>query len=138
MFVIPVASEQERCSPDQSWVINLFVKSAGIYDDEYLADLDEAWADFDEIVKEANGDPRTTSLLSAARKRLAGKKNTLRNLRLAAGLSQDQLAERIGAAQGYVSRMETGKERNPTFDRIKQLAEGMGVTTTDILEALDE
>lgn len=119
------------------WDATIFVPGGPALDEAYLAELDEAWADLDSIVEEAEADVRTGPLLIAARQSMAGRKKSLRNLRLAAGLSQKQLADKIGADQAYVSRLETGKDCNPRRDRIKQLATAMNVSNGDVMEALD-
>ena len=45
-------------------------------------------------------------------RRLVGE--NVRRLRVAAGLSQEELAARMGVEQGYLSRLEAG-QRNPTI-----------------------
>ena len=49
----------------------------------------------------------------------------VRNARRARGLSQAQLAERIGSVQAYVSRLERGLE-NPGLLTMDQLARALG------------
>lgn len=46
--------------------------------------------------------------------------------RLAAGLTQVELAERIGTNQALISRLENG-EANPTLSTLKKLANELGV-----------
>jgi transcriptional regulator with XRE-family HTH domain len=55
----------------------------------------------------------------------------LRELRLDAGLSQQELAERAGITREAVSMMETGK-RSPYPRTMRQLAAALGVSVADI------
>ena len=50
----------------------------------------------------------------------------VRRLRLAAGLSQAALSERMGVDRAYVSGLERG-ERNPTIVTLWHTAEALGV-----------
>ncbi|HOX68180.1 MAG TPA: helix-turn-helix transcriptional regulator [Burkholderiaceae bacterium] len=50
----------------------------------------------------------------------------VRELRLAGGLTQDDLAERCGLFRTYLSRIETGRA-NPTLTMIDALASSLGV-----------
>jgi transcriptional regulator with XRE-family HTH domain len=50
----------------------------------------------------------------------------IRELRLLAGLTQDDLAERCGLFRTYMSRIETG-QANPTLTMIHALASSLGV-----------
>ena len=51
----------------------------------------------------------------------------LRAARLAAALSQTELAERIGSIQSYISRLERGLE-NPSLQMMAMLADAVGKT----------
>jgi transcriptional regulator with XRE-family HTH domain len=53
-------------------------------------------------------------------------------LRKAAGLTQEQLAERSGFSQQYISKLEQGR-RNPTVVTLYELAAGLGATPADLL-----
>jgi DNA-binding XRE family transcriptional regulator len=55
----------------------------------------------------------------------------LRELRLDAGLSQQELADRAGLTREAVSMMETGK-RNPYPRTMRKLAGALGVTVAEI------
>jgi transcriptional regulator with XRE-family HTH domain len=57
-------------------------------------------------------------------RRLVG--SNVRKCREASGLSQEELAARMGVDQGYVSRLEAG-ERNPTIVTVWHAAEALGV-----------
>lgn len=56
----------------------------------------------------------------------------LRRLRLAAGLSQEDLAERAGLHRTYVSSVERGN-RNLTLESIYSLAAALGCDARDLL-----
>ena len=47
--------------------------------------------------------------------------------RHASGLTQKELAERTGIAQGDISKLEKGNA-NPSLKTLKRLADGMGMT----------
>ncbi len=51
----------------------------------------------------------------------------IRELRLAVGMTQEDLAERCGLFRTYMSRIETGKA-NPTLTMIHALADSLGVS----------
>jgi transcriptional regulator with XRE-family HTH domain len=50
----------------------------------------------------------------------------VKRLRIAAGLSQAQLAERMGVDRAYVSGLELG-QRNPTIVTLWHVAKALGV-----------
>ena len=53
-------------------------------------------------------------------------------LRAAAGLTQEQLAERSGFSQQYLSRLEQGR-RNPTVVTLYELATALGVSHVELV-----
>ena len=53
-------------------------------------------------------------------------------LRGDAGLTQEQLAERSGLSQQYISGLERGK-RNPTIVTLYELASALGVSHVELL-----
>jgi transcriptional regulator with XRE-family HTH domain len=57
-------------------------------------------------------------------RRLVG--HNVRRLRIAAGLSQAELAERMGVDRAYVSGLELG-QRNPTIVTLWHIAKALGV-----------
>jgi len=61
---------------------------------------------------------------------------SLKKLRLAAGLSQKELADAIGSKQPYVSRLER-EGGNPSAARVRQLSAALSVAYNDVLEALN-
>ena len=56
----------------------------------------------------------------------------VKDARLKAGLSQEQLAERSGFSQQYLSGLERG-QRNPTVVTVFELAQALGVQPVDLL-----
>lgn len=56
----------------------------------------------------------------------------LRNARIAAKLSQKEVAERVGVAKSTYSLYEAGKRR-PVIAGIKALADALGVTADELL-----
>jgi transcriptional regulator with XRE-family HTH domain len=57
-------------------------------------------------------------------RRMVGR--NVKRLRIAAGLSQAELAQRMGVDRAYVSGLELG-QRNPTIVTLWHLAEALGV-----------
>lgn len=57
-------------------------------------------------------------------RRMVGR--NVRRLRLVAGLSQAELAERMGVDRAYVSGLELGR-RNPTIVTLWHIAKALGV-----------
>jgi transcriptional regulator with XRE-family HTH domain len=60
---------------------------------------------------------------------------TLRELRVAAGMTQTGLAARIGVSGVYVCRAETGVTQPPTMERVRQIADVLGVPSDRLLLA---
>ncbi|MDX2276956.1 MAG: helix-turn-helix transcriptional regulator [Hyphomonadaceae bacterium] len=63
-------------------------------------------------------------------RRLLGR--NVQRLRLARGLSQEDLAEEAGVHRTYVSGVERGV-RNPTVTIVAKLAKALGVSAADLL-----
>jgi transcriptional regulator with XRE-family HTH domain len=63
---------------------------------------------------------------------LVGK--NIRRCRQAGGLSQEELAARIDADQGYVSRLEAGS-RNPTVETIGQISRALDVPPAALFDS---
>lgn len=57
--------------------------------------------------------------------------NTLRQMRLAAGLTQEQLAERAGVSAKAVSDLERNPERTPRLPTVGMLADGLRLSAID-------
>lgn len=56
-----------------------------------------------------------------------------RSVRIDKGLSQEQLAERMGIDRAYISGIERGL-RNPTATTIWHLARALGIEPADLLQ----
>jgi ribosome-binding protein aMBF1 (putative translation factor) len=56
----------------------------------------------------------------------------VRELRLDAGFTQEEFADRCGFFRTYLSRIETGKA-NPTLSAIEVLASALGVAVSEML-----
>ena len=59
----------------------------------------------------------------------------MRRIRVAAGLSQDEIAVRMGVEQTYVSGLERGV-RNPTLTTLDRAATALNVKITHLLEEI--
>jgi transcriptional regulator with XRE-family HTH domain len=66
-------------------------------------------------------------------RRLVG--GNVRRIRLERGLTQEQLAERSGFTQGYISELELGR-RNPTVVSLFEIAQALGATPLDLMTPL--
>jgi len=64
-------------------------------------------------------------------RRLVGR--NLARIRRAQGLTQEQLQERSGFSQQYLSGLERGR-RNPTVVTLYELAQALGVSYLDLLQ----
>ncbi len=58
----------------------------------------------------------------------------LRQLRTAAGLTQLELAERAGVADGTISRLERGRLKEPSAQLVEKLAAGLSVGVEALLK----
>lgn len=67
-------------------------------------------------------DPRKTSTISP-----------ITSARLASGLTQAQLAERIGVAPQHIGRWERG-ERKPKFDALLRIADALNCDVNTLIE----
>ena len=63
-------------------------------------------------------------------RRLVG--TNVRRLRLARDLSQEQLAEKVGKTQQYISGLENGR-RNPTIITLYEFAQVLDATPAELL-----
>lgn len=80
--------------------------------------------------------PGRSAALAKARQKLAGEMATtpLAALRLRAGLSQQQVAERMGVSQPQVARCEQGKH-DPGTETIARLADALGASVGEVFES---
>lgn len=61
---------------------------------------------------------------------------TLKALRQAKGLSQEQLAERAETQANYISMIESGK-RQPTVAKVFSLASGLEMSVADLMRYVE-
>jgi len=61
---------------------------------------------------------------------------TLEQLRLRAGLTQDQLAEKVGVNRVTISNWENGQ--GPRVSLMKPLADALGVTIAEVYDAIQK
>ena len=95
---------------------------------------------FDEMVAEFEGMPGMADALREARVELGREAyesngRSLAALRLAAGLSQTQLARRVGTSQPHVARIENGKT-DPGTDIVSRIAGALGVDPEKVFAAV--
>jgi transcriptional regulator with XRE-family HTH domain len=67
----------------------------------------------------------------SARKMLLGAR--IKELRKRGGLSQDQLAEKVGIEAKYLSRIEVGK-RYPSLETLEEIADALEVEMKELFE----
>jgi transcriptional regulator with XRE-family HTH domain len=48
-------------------------------------------------------------------------------------MTQFELANKSGTAQGYISELEAGDKKNPSIAVLKSLAKALGVPVTELL-----
>ena len=60
----------------------------------------------------------------------------VKRIRLAKGLSQEQLAEKSGFSQQYISGLEKG-QRNPTIISLYELAKALGVSHIELVTGVE-
>lgn len=70
-------------------------------------------------------------------KERAGEPSDLKMLRLAAGLSQAELAAALKTSQSYVARLEMGQIRNPAARRVVQIAQALGIDLQTVMDAIN-
>lgn len=97
---------------------------------------DTGWEALTALFEEADRDPFIAAKTKEIRQNWSANFGGLKRLRLAVGLSQQDLANRLNTQQSYVSRLEKGQVRNPGLDRLRQLAEILGVPSEAVLKAL--
>lgn len=61
----------------------------------------------------------------------------VKRIRAARGLTQEELAERSGFSQQYLSDLERGR-RNPTIVSLWELAQALGATPVELITPDDE
>ena len=59
----------------------------------------------------------------------------LKKLRIKNGLTQQELSDKSGIAQGIISGIESGATKNPRFDTVVKLADALNCPLSDFLQA---
>lgn len=94
------------------------------------------------MIDRLSAKPGMADRIAAARQRVAANRaeqsvnvpQGIAELRLASGLSQKQLGERIGTSQPVISMYESG-EREPMLSAIEALAVALGVDANTVVKA---
>jgi len=91
------------------------------------------------IMRRLEAKPDMAARLDAARRNLGRmlerEPNSLRALRLGAGMSQTKLAEKAGTTQPYIARIESGRA-DPGTDMLERLAEALGISALTVFGAV--
>lgn len=99
----------------------------------------EGFVSFDEYLQDECSDPVTVAALERARVRLAEdqsiERGGLTQLRLRAGLSQKELADKIGTSQPLLSGWERSKAK-PSYENLHKLSHALNVDYNMLFEAL--
>lgn len=95
---------------------------------------------FESVIRRHEADPEKAAHLVRARQNLAkthysDEQETLTSLRLAAGLSQIQLAERVETSQPHITRIERG-QNDPGTDLIARIAKALKVDEDRVFRAV--
>lgn len=96
------------------------------------------WRGIHERTAELEKNPRRAAALARARQRLSGElfeRTNLAALRLRHGLSQAQLAERIGTSQSHLSRIESGLD-DPRHSTLLKLVDALGEPIETVSRAI--
>lgn len=75
--------------------------------------------------------------MKTGRKKIPGVGVTLKNFRLQAGLSQDELADRMDLSTPYISMLESGK-RYPSIEMLIRIAIALEVRPGSLLDSIAE
>jgi DNA-binding XRE family transcriptional regulator len=86
-----------------------------------------------ELIRRGDIDPERT-LTGEGRSALIRALAELKRLRSTRGLSLADVAERSGLDRAAISRLETGKNPNPTFETVARYAQALGVRVRVVLE----
>lgn len=75
--------------------------------------------------------------MKTTRKKLAGVGIAIREFRQLAGLSQDDLADRMDVSTPYISMLESGK-RYPSIEMLIRIARALNILPGDLLNRIAE
>ncbi len=95
---------------------------------------------FDDFVSELEADPELAAELAASRQELSAAlypdaQESLAAMRLAAGLSQSQLAAIVETSQSHIARMEAGRN-DPSTGLISRIADALKVDPARLFRAV--
>lgn len=96
------------------------------------------WRDIHDRLAELERNPRRSAALARARQRLASTLHpvpSLGQLRMEQGLSQAELARRIGTSQSRLSRIEAGLD-DPRYSTLTKIAAALGIDLNTLAQAL--
>lgn len=107
----------------------------------YVAPVEVSGKSIDDLVGAIQQQEGGEARLQRARQRLssmlaAKQPQSIRTMRLNAGLSQTQLAELTGLSQPQIATMERPNS-NPTIDTLKKIAEALGVGLSAVVAQWD-
>jgi transcriptional regulator with XRE-family HTH domain len=60
--------------------------------------------------------------------------DAIQGMRLAAGLTQHELARAAGIERSYISMLESGRRRNASYEVLAELARALGVSTAHLYQ----
>ena len=63
--------------------------------------------------------------------------DAIRKYRCKLGLTEKELAMRVGICRQYLNRLENGSRRNPSYNVLSKLAQELGVTVNDLVNNTD-
>jgi len=63
--------------------------------------------------------------------------SAIKDRRIAAGLTQDDMEKRTGYDQGFISRIERSKVRAPSIEVVAAIARALGCSMDDLLSETD-
>ena len=63
--------------------------------------------------------------------------DTLKRLRERKGLTQTELASRVGVTAAYISMLESGAKGNPTLGIVRRLTKALGVSVAELITLLE-
>ena len=139
------ASSKSAFEPHSTAFKTTTGKFAKVYElqiPESNVELPHGFTRIGDYVSGLESSPEGAAHVQRARGRLAtivqgGDSPTLRTMRLALGLSQAQLAAKVGTSQPQIARIETGSH-DPTYDTFARFARALGADVTEIVAAFRE
>lgn len=107
----------------------------------YFGDSTLTGEPVENLVRSLEGEPDGAARLERARQRLGvrlaeAEPRSIRTLRLAAGMSQQRLAELAGLPQSHIARLEVATS-NPTMSTLRRVADVLGVKASELATQWD-